>query len=175
MSKDTARLKVSAYVDEKYLAAGTWAWFVETCGQGVSGSAAPSCDSDLACCYCLQGWRTTGSTEAKKRKQETQIPISHPRGLLAAQRVFMWWSDQFRPKTKPTPFVLTRLVELTTRAVGIQCAFGLLKQINRFRKWKEIIEAVKPCDCVSFQHINVFFLEPSNQTTWQNQCATSWR
>lgn len=31
------------------------------CGQGASGSAVQSCDSDLACCYCLQGWQTTGS------------------------------------------------------------------------------------------------------------------
>lgn len=33
------------------------------CGQEASGSAAQSCDSDLACCCCPQGWRTTGSVE----------------------------------------------------------------------------------------------------------------
>lgn len=47
-----------------YLAAGTWAWFVETCGQGESASVAQSCDFDLACCYCLQGWKTKGSIVA---------------------------------------------------------------------------------------------------------------
>lgn len=65
-----------------YLAAGTWAWFAGRCGQGVSGSAAQSCDSDLACCYCPQDWQTTGSTEENTSTQHTNATHSgRPTGL----------------------------------------------------------------------------------------------
>lgn len=74
LNKHYDSLWVTAYI-YIYLAAGTWAWFVGKCGQGASGSAVQSCDSDLACCYCLQGWQTTGSIYWKTQVLLTQTSL----------------------------------------------------------------------------------------------------
>ena len=57
-----------------YLAAGTEAWFVGTCAQAASGSAALSCGSGWACCCSPRGWQTTGSASRGGEKQVSWRP-----------------------------------------------------------------------------------------------------
>lgn len=61
-----------------YLAAETSAWSAGTCGPAASASSAPSCGSGWACCYCPQGWQTTGSVGSKHKVWDAkQSPLCH--------------------------------------------------------------------------------------------------